>query len=92
MANGETVKPSTEQEKLCFQVIKDLDHVAGKVHATTSSKKYMHNKIWSLMAFKGAPSWYITLYPADFQHPICLYFAGKQEKFEPKLMDYADWL
>ena len=92
LANGETVKPSTEQEKLCFQVMKDLDPVAGKVNATTSSKKYMHNEIWSLMAFRGAPSWYITLSPADIQHPICLYFAGKQEKFESKLMDYADHL
>jgi len=66
--------------------------VAGKVNATTTSKKYMHNEIWSLMAACGAPSWYITLSPADIQHLICLYFAGDNETFQPKFMEYGDCL
>ncbi|KAK0431125.1 hypothetical protein EV421DRAFT_1893411 [Armillaria borealis] len=49
----------------CYQIIRDLDHVAGK---------YMNNEIWSLIADKGAPSWYITLSPVDNQHPLDKHF------------------
>jgi len=28
-----------------------------------------------LISFRGAPSWYITLSPADNKHPISLYYA-----------------
>ena len=44
------------------------------------------------MAACGAPSWYITLSPADIQHPIGLYFAGDSETFQPKFMEYGDCL
>jgi hypothetical protein len=33
----------------------------------------------------GAPSWYITLSPADNKHPISLYFADTEETFTPKI-------
>ena len=88
MLNGEIVKPETATEKACFQVINDLDHIAGKVNGSTTSKKYMRNEIWSLIAHRGAPSWYITLSPADEKHPICLYFADTKETFEPQIVDY----
>jgi len=32
----------------------------------------MRNEIWSLIAFQGAPSWYITLSPAD-NNPLSHY-------------------
>src|ERR1700723_527368 len=83
MATGEHVKPMTQEEKDCFQVIKDLDHVAGKVQGSLTSKKYMRNEIWSLISYLGAPSWYITISPADVKHPICLYYADTNVKFEP---------
>jgi hypothetical protein len=38
-----------------------------------------------LISFQGAPSWYITLSPADNKHPISLYYADTNEKFEPLL-------
>jgi len=41
MAQGEHIKPESDAEKACFQIIKDLDHVAGKVNGSTTSKKYM---------------------------------------------------
>ena len=41
MAQGEHIKPESDSEKACFQVIRDLDHVAGRVHGSTTSKKYM---------------------------------------------------
>jgi len=86
MQNGEYIKPVTESEKACFQVLHDLDHVSGKVKGSVTSKKYMRNEIWSLIAAKGAPSWYITLSPADIQHPICLYYADTKEEFRPEIL------
>jgi hypothetical protein len=87
MAKGEHVKPESSEEKNCFQLIKDLDHVAGKVQGSLTSKKYMRNDIWSLTSYLGAPSWYITLSPADLKHPICLYYADTKVKFEPAIKD-----
>ena len=86
MATGEVVKPSTDDEITCFQVIKDLDHIDGKVNGSITSKKYMHSEIWSMMAYLGAPIWYITLFPADNKHPICLYFADGNEKLDVHLL------
>ena len=80
MSKGETVKPLTEDEKQCFQLICDLDHVDGKVSGSITSKKYMRNEIWSMIAYMGAPFWYITL------HPICLYFADNKEKLDVQLL------
>jgi len=45
----------------------------------------MRNEIWSLISHCGAPSWYITLSPADIKHPICLYFADTKERFNPEI-------
>ena len=90
MKDGEHVTPETDAEKSCFQLIKDLDAISGKMHGSTTSKKYMHSEIWSLINFLGAPSWYITLSPADIQHPICIYFAGTDEEFKPKIIPYDE--
>ena len=85
-------KPETEEEKKCYQIIKDLDHVQGRVKGSATSKKWMRNEIWSLINHCGAPFWYITLSPADIKHPICLYYAGTNETFEPDLMPYDERL
>src|ERR1700677_4011905 len=89
MENGDKVTPETDEEKLCFQLIKDLDHVGSHVKGSVTNKKYMRNEIWSLISFCGAPSWFITFSPADIMHPLCLYFADTDEAFTPKLKDYA---
>ena len=83
ISQGEMVIPETESEKACFQVIWDLDQVSQRVEGSITTKKYMRSEIWSLMAYHGAPSWYITLSPADVKHPICLYFADTKEEFDP---------
>ena len=88
--DGERVKPETDEEKLCFQLIKDLDHVGGHVKGSTTSKKYMCNELWSLILFAGAPSWFITFAPADNMHPISLYFADTKEIFSPELKTYQE--
>ena len=90
MEDGERVKPDTDEEKLCFQLLKDLDHVGGHVKGSTTSKKYMRNEIWSLISFAGAPSWFITFSPADNMHPISLYFADTDETFSPTLRSYEE--
>ncbi|PPQ76733.1 hypothetical protein CVT26_004427, partial [Gymnopilus dilepis] len=56
MKAGEHVVPVTEDEKHCFSLLDELDHVGGNVQGSLTSKKYMRNEIWSLIAFKGAPS------------------------------------
>lgn len=93
MQSGKHVKPETEEEKLCFQLLKDLDHVGGHIQGSLTNKEYMRNEIWSLISFFGAPSWFITLSPADHKHPISLYYADTKETFEPKLkMSYDEKL
>ena len=56
MTEGERVKPETEEEKLCFKLINDLDHGNGHVPGSITQKKYMRNEIWSLISYFGAPS------------------------------------
>ena len=45
----------------------------------------MRNEIWSMISQLGAPSWFITLSPADSRHPICLYYADENIEFKPDL-------
>jgi len=45
----------------------------------------MRNEIWSMISHLGAPSWFITLSPADNRHPICLYFADSDIEFKPEI-------
>ena len=87
---GEHVNPQSDAEKACFKIINDLDAVSGKMHGSTTSKKYMRSEIWSLINFLGAPYWYITLSPADIMHPICVYFADSKEEFRPDVLSPYD--
>jgi hypothetical protein len=82
---GDHVVPQTDAEKTCFDILKDLDHVGGHVQGSMTPKKYMRNEVWSLIAFKGAPSWFITFSPVDNNHPLCLYFADEKIYFTPRL-------
>ena len=85
MMKGERVKPETDAERACFRVLSDVDTVGGHVKGSLTSKKYMRNNLWSLISYAGAPSWFITLSPADINHPICIYFADKNITFKPEL-------
>ncbi len=44
MASGEIVKPETEEEKQCFKILEDLDHIASHVKGSITNKKYMRNE------------------------------------------------
>ena len=85
LSDGSHFTPSTAEEKKCFQLLTDLDHVGGFVKGSITSKKHMRNEIWSMISQLGAPSWFITLSPADSRHPICLYYADKNIEFKPDL-------
>lgn len=86
MGNEEIVKAETAEEETCFKLIKDLDHIAGPVKGSNTSKKWMRNEIWSLIYHRGAPFWYITISPADVKHPLCIYFADKNENFGVEIL------
>src|SRR6202011_3601305 len=86
LSRGDRVRPETSEEKACYALISDLDHVGGHVQGSLTSKKYMRNEIWSLISYLGAPSWFITFAPADNRHPIALYFADTKETFYPQIL------
>lgn len=85
LSSGDRVKAESDEERACYDILKDIDHVGGHVSGSITNKKYMRNEIWSLTSFQGAPSWYVTLSPADNKHPICLYFADNKEEFKPDI-------
>ncbi|KAF8590344.1 hypothetical protein K439DRAFT_1292271, partial [Ramaria rubella] len=94
MIRGDCVKPQTDEEKACFQIIKDLDHVASKVKGSGTTRKFMNNKLWSMVYSKGSlttPTWYITFAPADERHPIALHMAGHYETCHPTIIDDNTW-
>ncbi|KAJ6628107.1 hypothetical protein B0H10DRAFT_1665615, partial [Mycena sp. CBHHK59/15] len=90
MINGEMVKPITTAEKECFDVLGNLDSIAGKVKGSLTSKKYLRSEIWSLTGFMGAPTWFIMLSPADLSHPLCLYYTGSKINFSPTILCHDD--
>lgn len=92
LSEEEFVQPTTDEEKQCFKLLTDLDHLSGTIKGSTTSKKWMRNEIWSLVAHLGAPFWYITLSPADIKHPICLYYAATNEQFKPEILPYDERL
>ena len=73
------------EEKDCFWLLNDLDHVGGFVKGSIMSKKHMQNEIWSIISQLGSPSWFIMLSPADSCHLICLYYADENIEFRPDL-------
>ncbi|KDR70817.1 hypothetical protein GALMADRAFT_75595, partial [Galerina marginata CBS 339.88] len=75
--SGSHIQPESEAEKDCFRLLNDIDCVANRVDGSSTSKKVLRNEIWSLISYKGAPSWFITFSPADVKNPICIYWASK---------------
>ncbi|KAJ7156494.1 hypothetical protein C8R43DRAFT_850322, partial [Mycena crocata] len=86
MAKGEHVKPANDAEQVCFDLIKDLDGVAGRVMGSITSKKYMRNEIWSTTAFFNAPTWFITISWSDLHHPLALYYAQTGTTYRPQVL------
>ena len=87
LSSGEHVKCENEDEKICFDLLNDLDTVSGHVQGSLTAKKYMRNEIWSLISFTGAATWFLTFAPADVKHPYCLYLADQKITFKPEVRD-----
>jgi hypothetical protein len=86
MAAGEHVAPESEAEKLCFNLMHDLDAVGAHVMGSATSKKHQRNQIWSTTAFKGAPTWFITNAWDDARHPLAMYYAQTDTVYRPALL------
>ncbi|EIM79207.1 uncharacterized protein STEHIDRAFT_43667, partial [Stereum hirsutum FP-91666 SS1] len=83
---------SSQPEKDCYRLLSDLDHVAGKVKGSRTTQKWKRNEAWSMITHLGAPSWFITIAPADQNSPLCLMFASPEGKdqFKVDLLDPSD--
>lgn len=90
LRKGELVTPCTEDERICYELINDVDVVSYKVYGALTCKRFMRNEIWSLACFRGAPTWFITFAPPDNKNPICLFFADTGEIFEPRMRSYDE--
>ncbi|KAF5336919.1 hypothetical protein D9611_002865 [Ephemerocybe angulata] len=88
LQEGERVIPETEEEKRCYTLMDQIEHVGEAVPGSVAGKKKMRNNLWSMISYKGAPSWFVTLSPVDHKHPLCLYWADKDIKFSPDFKDY----
>ena len=80
----------TEDEKACYKILNDVDYVDSHVEGSITSRKQMRSEIWSLMAYLGAPSWFITFTPADVDHPFAMYFALNHEVISPDFQTHKD--
>lgn len=87
---GQNVIPSTEAERKCFDILKDVDVVAYSVHASVTSKRKMRSEIWSTICQRGAPLWFITLSPPDNKNPIALFFADDKIEYSPIPRSYEE--
>ncbi|KAJ6611364.1 hypothetical protein B0H10DRAFT_1804384 [Mycena sp. CBHHK59/15] len=86
LAEGEYVKPQTEQEKDCFDLMHDLDGIGAHVPGAATSKHHQRNQIWSKTAFMGAPSRFVTMAWNNNSHPLALYYAQEDMVFRPTHM------
>ncbi|KAI0640828.1 hypothetical protein C8Q79DRAFT_895370, partial [Trametes meyenii] len=76
-SSGAYLRPETTAEKECFELMAFVDHVAGHVKGSNTSRKYQRNEIKSLIYVRGAPLFFITFAPADYKNPLCLYYCGE---------------
>ncbi len=88
---GTYLRPESDAERQCFELISLIDHVACHVAGSSTSRKYQRSEIKSLIIAKGVPVWFITFAPADFKNRLCLYYCGEKidlMAFEGALPDY----
>ncbi|PPR07987.1 hypothetical protein CVT24_002699 [Panaeolus cyanescens] len=82
--------PLTPSEQKCYRLLDQIEYVGSNVGGSMTKKKYMRNEAWSLVHFKGSPTWFITLTPSDNKHPLCLYWASNDVEFRPEIRGYAE--
>lgn len=84
-SKGDYVRPQNPAEKQCFELMTYVDHIAGHVKGSNTSRKYQRNEIRSLIYAKGAPVFFVTFAPADFKNPLCLVYCGENIDLSDRL-------
>ncbi|KZW03468.1 hypothetical protein EXIGLDRAFT_711207 [Exidia glandulosa HHB12029] len=90
LVHSPNTKPETAEESACFRVLSELDMVNAHVPGSITAKRYQRNELWSLLAYQGAPSWFVTFSPADVRHPLCLYYASSDREFDARQISLLD--
>ncbi|KAF6741293.1 hypothetical protein DFP72DRAFT_958916, partial [Ephemerocybe angulata] len=90
LRNGGRFFPQTPEERKASILMDHVEIVGNHVDGSLARKKYQRSEIWSLINFRNAPSWFITISPADSKHPLCVYWAGKDIEFKPHIKGYAE--
>jgi hypothetical protein len=78
VANGDSATPKDEEERKVFNLLKQVNAIAGSVPGSSAARVTMRNEIRGLMIEKGLPSFYITINPADVYNPIVKFLAGSE--------------
>ncbi|PPQ74448.1 hypothetical protein CVT24_000036 [Panaeolus cyanescens] len=90
LKEGGRSTPLTDEEQKCYKLLDQIEYVSTNVEGSISKKKHMCNEAWSLVNFRGPPTWFITITPSDHKHPLCLYWASRDVKFRPEIKGYAE--
>lgn len=69
---GLFLKPETDAEKNCFDILHDLEYVSGHVQGSTTARKSLRKDIKSIMYENGAFTLFVTFSPVDFKSPSTL--------------------
>ncbi|KAJ7710765.1 hypothetical protein B0H17DRAFT_907920, partial [Mycena rosella] len=85
LVKGDHVKPASAAEQRCFDLIRDLDAIAGHVKGSVTSKKNLRNEIWSTISFFNAPTCFLTISWSDLHHPLSLYYAQTDTVYCPEI-------
>lgn len=59
------VKPETDAERACFQIMSFIDHVGGHVPGSNTRKKWQRSELRSLIYRYGMPIFFITFSPSS---------------------------
>ncbi|KAJ3557162.1 hypothetical protein NM688_g1617 [Phlebia brevispora] len=70
------IRPESEGEKRCLELLHLMDVVAGKVPISNTQKRYQRNEIRGLIYAKGLPFWFITFAPAEHDNSVALLING----------------
>ncbi|KAJ3832284.1 hypothetical protein F5878DRAFT_508267, partial [Lentinula raphanica] len=70
MAAGDCTTFNSSEELQVLNLMRQINAINSHVPGSTSGKVEMRNEIRALTIEKGAPSFYITINPADVYNPI----------------------
>lgn len=90
LKNGGRFFPKTPEERRCATLMDQVDVVGNHVDGSLAKKKHQRGEIWSLINFLNAPTWFITVSPADAKHPLCIHWASRDLEFKPEIKGYRE--